>query len=200
MASTVARNLPPLMTVEEFISWSGDGTGRTYELVDGELRAQDPASDAHGTIHSNLTLLIGNHLRSTRPGCRVVTEPGIKPRIRAGWNYRIPELGVTCAPNRADGHMIPDPILLIEVLSPTNERNTWSNIPLYASVPSVMEILIVDSTEIAVQILRRNDDGTWPQNPEPMGPGATIRLESIGRDVALAEVYRDTYLCGEHGT
>ena len=127
MTGTATRNHPPLMTVDEFIKWPGDGTGTRYELVNGELRAQDPASDAHGTIHSNLARLIGNHLVANRPGCRVVTAPGIQPRIRGQWNYRVPELGVTCRPNRADAHMTPDPILLIEILPPTNERDTWSN-------------------------------------------------------------------------
>ena len=51
MTGTATRNHPPLMTVDEFIKWPGDGTGTRYELVNGELRAQDPASDAHGTIH-----------------------------------------------------------------------------------------------------------------------------------------------------
>lgn len=118
--STAARILPPPITVEEFLRLPGDGTGTIYELVDGELRAQDAASDAHGTIQTNLAVLLANHLRTNRPGCRVVTTPGIQPRIRAGWNYRIPELGVTCAPNRADGHMTPDPILLVEILPPSN--------------------------------------------------------------------------------
>ena len=46
----VAFKLPPPMTVDEFIAWPGDGTATKYELVDGALRAQDPASDTHGTI------------------------------------------------------------------------------------------------------------------------------------------------------
>ena len=182
------------MTVNEFINWRGDGTGRIYELVNGEVRAQDPASDAHGTIESNLNYLVASHLRAARPRCRVVANPGIQPRLRAHWNYRIPELGVTCAPNRPDAHMMPDPILLVEVLSPTNEADTWSNIPLYASVPTVLEILIVDSTKVAAELLRRGEDGSWPQAPEAIGPGGIIRLASIGLEIAIEHVYQGTYL------
>ena len=83
----VAFKLPPPMTVDEFLQWPGDGTGTRYELVDGALRAQDPASYAHGTIHANISFAITGHLRATRPGCRVVAEPGVQPRIRANWNY-----------------------------------------------------------------------------------------------------------------
>lgn len=194
MSSTAARNLPPPMTVEEFLRLPGDGTGTIYELVDGELRAQDAASDAHGTIQTRLAALLTNHIDAKRPGCRVVTTPGIQPRIRADWNYRVPELGVTCSPNRADGHMTPDPILLVEILSPSNEKQTWSNVPLYASLPSVTEILIVASTAVAAQILRRNPDGSWPRNPQSIAPGATVELTSIGLTFPLSEVYRDTHL------
>ena len=177
---SAAKKLPLSMSVAEFLQWPGDGTGRRYELVNGELRAQDPASDAHGTIQNRIAYLITRHLDAARPNCRVVTEPGIQPRLNANWNYRVPELGVTCQPNRADVHVTPDPILLIEVLSPSNRRDTWSNVPLYATVPSVMEILLVESEEIGAALLRRQSDGSWPPAPETIEPGGTIELESIG--------------------
>lgn len=184
----------PLITVEEFLKWPGDGTGRLAELVDGVIRLQDPASDAHGTIQANLTYLVAGHLRQARPNCRIVANPGIRPRLRANWNWRIPELGVTCTPNRPDVHEMPDAILLIEVLSPTNDKDTWSNIPLYASVPTVTEILIVDSRKVAAELLRRGADGSWPQNPDAIPSDGTIHLASIGLDVPLAEIYRGTHL------
>lgn len=182
------------MTVSDFLELKGDGTGTIYELVDGVLRAQDAASDAHGTIQTRLGTLLTIHLDATRPGCRVVSNPGIQPRLQGKRNYRIPELGVTCTPNRGDVHLMPDAILLIEVLSPSNEADTWSNIPLYASVTSVTEILIVNSKKVEAELLRRAADGSWPQDPEVIGPGGTIRLESIGLDLALADVYRGTHL------
>jgi Uma2 family endonuclease len=193
-AEQLTRHDTARMTVEAFLALPSEGTGRIYELVHGEVRAQDAASDAHGTVQSNLNLLIGQHLRSARPGCRVVTNPGIKPRLLAKWNYRIPELGVTCTPNRADVRETPDPILLVEVLSPSNEADTWSNVPLYATLPSVQEILMVDSSKVEAMLLRRGPDGNWPQGPQTIGAGGVIELTSIGLEVPLAEVYRDTHL------
>lgn len=193
----VAMSLAPRphrITVTEFLALPGDGTGRRAELIEGIVRLQDPASDAHGTISSNLTMAIGIHLRESCPGCRVVTEPGIEPRFRAEWNYRVPELGVTCQPNRPDQHMMPEPILLIEILSPSNEDATWSNIPLYASLPSVQEILICNSTRVAVEILRRQPDGTWPETSEQLGRNGTSRLASIGLEFSVMEAYRGTWM------
>lgn len=188
---------PRRMTVAEFLAWPGDGTDTRYELVNGELRAQDAPSDAHGTIQSRLNTILTNHIDRHRPGCRVVANPGIQPRLRADWNHRIPELGVTCSPNRADHRMMPEPLLLVEILSPTNVSDTWSNIALYATLPSVQEILIIDSTEVAAQVLRRDEEGNWPQAPETVGPGGIIRLHSVDLNLPLADVYRDTHLADQ---
>ena len=89
---STAFTLPDLMTVDEFLRWAGDGSGRRAELVEGVVRMQDPASDTHNTIFGNLVRQIGNHLRAHRPHCRVVPTAGIRPRLRAKWNWRVPEL------------------------------------------------------------------------------------------------------------
>jgi Uma2 family endonuclease len=199
--SNAALKLPPLMSVEEFLTWPGDGSGRTFELVDGEVRAQDPGSDAHGTIQSNLVQEIGAHVRATLPGCRVVTEPGVQPRLRSEWNFRVPDIGVTCAPNLKGVVMMPEPVLLVEVLSPRNSRDTWSNIPLYATLPSVMEVLIVHSAIVKAELLVRDPLTGWAANAAVFtGLAAVVPLGSVGLDLALTEVYRDTYLGAEAAT
>ena len=57
----------------------------------------------------------------------ILGQPGIVPRVPANRNYRIPDLGVTCAPPE-NGLMVPNAVLLIEILSPSNEAETRSNI------------------------------------------------------------------------
>ena len=194
--NSAVRKLPPLMTVEEFYDWPGDGTGAIYELVDGVPRAQDFPSDAHGAIQNRLANIVTRHLDTSSAGCRMVINPGIKPRLQADWNHRIPELGVTCTPNRADVREFPDAFLLIEVLSPSNVADTWGNIALYATVPTVREILVVDSRKVEAKILRRSADGIWPPNPEVITLDGTIRLATIDLEFPLLGVYRDTYLAG----
>ena len=194
MTGSAARQLPPPMTVTEFLAWPGDGTGRIFELVNGELRARDAANDAHGTMQTRLAALFTLHFDANRPGCRAVSNPGIEPRLQANWNYRIPELGVTCTPNRAGVHATPDPILLVEVLSPSNASDTWGNIAPYSTVPTVIEILVVDSRRVEAFVLRRNADGSWPRNPDRSVAGDVIELASIGLQIPIAAVYRGTHL------
>lgn len=186
--------LPPLLDVADFLDWPGDGTGTRYELVDGVLRAMAPVSDAHGTIVANLTGLIWRHLRQHRPSCRVVERLGVQPHMRAEWNFRIPDLGVTCSPNKAGEILTPDPILLIEVLSPTNANDTYENVRAYATLPSVTEILIVHSTRVRVEVLKRDAKGDWPPNPDTVEAGGTVNLASIAAELALVDVYLGTHL------
>ena len=149
------------MTVDEFIAWD-DGSDTRYQLVDGEVRAMSPASTTHGTIQADLARRLSNHLDVPGSRCRVVTEPAIQTRIHARKNMRVPDLGVTCTPDSAGEVALPDPILLIEIMSPGNKRDTWDNVWAYASIPTVREILIVQSTRIEAQLLRRQSDGSWP--------------------------------------
>ncbi|MEQ1902539.1 MAG: Uma2 family endonuclease [Devosia sp.] len=183
------------MTVEEFLAWPGDGTGRRYELVDGELRAQEATTVDHGAIHANLTATIRNHLRSSRPGCLLVVAPGIEPHLRANWNFRIPDLGVTCSPPKTKGERrITDPVLLIEILSESNRSDTLGNIPLYSTLPSVAEILIVDSLKVSVELLQRQPDGNWPRMPVRLGLEDSVMLASINLEMSVAEIYEGTSL------
>ena len=64
----------------------------------------------------------------------------------------------------------------------------------YASIPSVREILLVRSTEIAAELLCRQADGSWPDQPELVDGGAEVALAGIGYRAPLREFYEDTHL------
>ena len=86
-----------------------------------------------------------------------------------------------------------DPVLLIEILSPSNQAETWANVWTYTTIPSVKEILVLKTATIGAEFLRRNEDGTWPQWPLTLTTG-NLTLESIGLTVTLAAPYRTTQL------
>ena len=90
--------------------------------------------------------------------------------------------------------MLRDPVLLIEILSPGNASDTWDNVWSYATIPSVREIAVVHSTRVLVELLRRGLDASWPEEPEEIGPGDALRLESIGFSCPLPDVYAQTHL------
>ena len=188
----LAAKVPIRMTVDEFSRWDSDD-GYRYELVDGEPRAMAPASTIHGFLQSELGRLVGNHLREKAPGCEVVANPGVVPRLLSDHNVRIPDLAVTCSPLAAGQAILPDPVLLIEILSPSNQAKTWTNVWAYTSIPSVREILVLRADRMAAELLRRSPQGEWPDRPITITEGA-LSLESINFRVALADLYARTGL------
>jgi Uma2 family endonuclease len=180
------------MTVGEFLAWDAPGAGR-WQLVDGEPVAMAPASRTHGALQLELGRLIGNHLATDGNRCTVIAAPGIIPRIRANENFRIPELAVTCTSYETEEYDVSNPVLIAEVLSPSNRAETWRNVWSYTTIPSLREILILSSTAIRVELLRRGDDGSWPATSTLIEDGDLI-LDSIRLTVALAAVYRTTRL------
>lgn len=177
------------MTTAEFLAWDPDRLDTRWQLRDGEPEMMAPASDAHGSIQSELNFLITAHLRAGGGPCRVVTTPGVVPRVRAERNFLIPDLGITCTP-AAGGASIPDPVALIEILSPSNERETRANVWAFSTIPSVQEILLVRTTAIAAEVWRRRPDGSWPEQPEIIGKDGDLVLESIGFRAPLVAAYR----------
>jgi hypothetical protein len=85
-----------------------------------------------------------------------------------------------------------EPIVLIEVLSPTDGAETRAKVWAYAAIPSVREILRVRSTHIAAKRIVQKPDGGWPANPSPLGEADRLNLESIGFDCPIPADYGST--------
>ena len=186
--------LPRTMTVAEFLDWPGDGSGRRFQLVDGELRAMSPGSATHGTIQVTLGALIRHALMGAGGQCRVVGEPGVVTRIHSQSNLRVPDLGITNTADAPGQRTLPDPVVLIEILSPSNVSDTWENVWAYTTIPSVREILVVHSTRVLAEVLRRGADGQWPQETAKIGRDGSLHLDSIGFACPMLDVYAQTHL------
>ena len=189
----IARLLPH-MTADDFLSWAGDGSGRKFQLIDGEFCPVSPASDTHGTIHSNLHYLLVSAIRSSASGLRVVIEGAVIPGLNASMNVRVPDLVVTASPNMRGQQTVPDPVLMIEILSPGNQDDTRDNVRAYATLPSVQELAVVHSTRALIEVHRRGTDGAWLPDPEYVGLGDRLRLLSVSLDCRVEDAYELTWL------
>jgi Uma2 family endonuclease len=180
------------MTVAAFLDWPGDG--RKYQLVDGELRATSPGSATHDTTQMTLGSLIREGLVAAGSRCRVVAEPGIATRVHARTNLRVPDLGVTSIADAPDQRTLPDPILLIENLSPGNARDTWDNVWVYATIPGVRGIVIVHATRVLAEVLRLGLDRIWPEETDKVRRQDTLRLDSIDFACPMPDIYARPHL------
>lgn len=188
---------PSRMTIEEFLDWPGDGSGSKFELVDGEPRAMAPASVSHGIIQANLAGILRSHLIGSR--CYVVVEPGIIPRVRSEANMRVPDLAVSCEMDDRGLRALTEPTLVVEILSPSNESETRENVWAYTTIPSVREILLIRSTRVAAELIRRSADGSWPSNPQQIETDTALFLESLNFSCPLAAIYENTHLARAAG-
>jgi Uma2 family endonuclease len=87
-----------------------------------------------------------------------------------------------------------EPLVLIEILSPTNVSRTRANVRAYTTIATVAEIVVLRSTAIAAEVLRREPGGEWPQQPDIIDATGELRLDSIGFAVPLRDAYRTTNL------
>jgi hypothetical protein len=109
---------------------------------------------------------------------------------RADINVRIPDLAVTCTPIGSDDRLLREPLVLIKILSPSNAAETWANVWAYTTIPSVAEILVLHAGEVRAELLQRQPDGAWPENPRYLAPSDDVQLGSIGFTAPLVALYR----------
>jgi Uma2 family endonuclease len=180
----MASHAPQRMTLAAFLEWD-DGTDRRYQLVDGVLLMMAPATEAHGELAAALTIQIGTRLK---PPCRVISEAGITVPERSD-TYYVADLAVTCAPREAGRRILAEPVLIVEVLSPsTSHIDRLRKLADYRTLPSVREILIAFPDERRVEVQRRAADG-W--RVEDLIGQASIRLEVCDTPIPLDALYRD---------
>jgi Uma2 family endonuclease len=173
------------MTVAEFLRWE-DGTDTRYELLAGFPVAMAPPAPAHGFLAARLCARIEGALQSRRP-CMVQIEAGIARPDRNDTCY-VADLAVTCKPPQRGSQLIADPVLIVEVLSPTtglHDRQT--KVADYRRIASVEEILLIDSASIFAEVLRREGDRWITEIVR--GPEATLALTSIGMTATMSDLY-----------
>ncbi len=173
------------MTVDEFLHWE-DGTDTRYELLGGFVVAMAPPAARHSLLATALGGEIRSALRS-RPPCRVYGEAGIVRPDRNDTCY-VADLAMTCEPLRADDRLIRDPILIVEILSPSTAAfDRQTKVADYRRIPSVQEILLIDSESVFAEVLRR--DGERWITEIVQGPAAILSLVAVPLNIPMAEIY-----------
>lgn len=187
-ASYVAGMVEPaekLMTVAEFLEWD-DGTDQRYELVRGKVVAMAPTGAKHSVIISKLGAALEAHLK--RP-CYVGINAGVVRPDRDDTFFEA-DLVVSCAPLGGNMVTIPEPRVIVEVLSPTTaDHDRGGKLYDYRRIGSVQEIALVASEQRHVEIWRRR--GTKWEVEDLIGD-ATLQLETVGITIPFATIYADS--------
>ena len=175
-----------LMTVDEFLAWERQQPER-YEFAGGVAVMMTGGSLDHSTIASNLRTTLREKLRGTP--CLPFRGDA---KVIANGNIRYPDLTVTCSPITGQDDIVPAPLLVFEVASPSTARADGGHKKFdYFATPSIRQYVIIEQDERLVDLYTRTPDG-WVN--EIIAGDAVLVLSSIGVEIALDAIYEDTEL------
>ncbi len=174
------------MTLAEFLAWD-DGSDVRYELFRGQVLALAVPSRAHQILAVNFARRLSEALDGRAP-CSAGAEAAIALPDRDD-TCHIADLAVTCSPHEPSQKLVPSPLVVVEILSPSTEaRDRRVKLPDYRGIASVQEIVLIDQDPYYCEVHRRLDDGRWLTDLLRT-PEARLRLASIGFDQPLSALY-----------
>jgi Uma2 family endonuclease len=172
------------LSVEEFYAWVV-GRDEKYELVDGQPVMMAGANRRHDRIAANAIRVVGNHLQGHR--CQPFTSDTYI-RIPAG-NRRQADMGVDCGRFADESLDASEPVLVLEILSPTMrtfDRN--DKLEEHKTVPTLEYILLVDPDYPQVRLYRRDNDRNWTSE-RLTGLDALVTMPLLILELRLADLY-----------
>ena len=175
-------------TVEEYLEFEKNSEVR-HEYVDGAIYAMAGEKKRHNRLAGRLFNSLSTHLEETN--CEVYFE-SVKMYTAAN-KYYYPDVIVTCEDDD-DEISVKNPILIIEVLSPSTERvDRAEKLIAYQKIPSVQEYILVSAERVWIQIYRRTDGENWNVG-QFLDLNDEVTFSSINLTLKVADVYRNTIL------
>ena len=148
------------MTADEFIVWAMEQPeGQRYELVDGEVIGMAPERAAHARVKGRIYESLTAAIRAAGAPCEAFPD-GMAVRVDAHTVFE-PDALVRCGALLADDAIeVVDPIIVVEVVSPSSSRrDAGTTLEGYFRLPSVRHYLIVMTRNRTVIHHQRDDVG-----------------------------------------
>src|SRR5689334_11021296 len=148
----------PRMTSAEFIDWARRQPSGRYELVDGEVVAMSPERVTHLRVKLDVAVALRAAVATAGLPCEVL--PDGASIVIDDHHVHEPDALVRCGePLEGSLVEIPDPLIVVEVLSPSNTRAEMeAKLARYWTVPPIRHCLVVDPDARTVTHLRRGGD------------------------------------------
>lgn len=180
MAATALR-----LSSEEFLAWEAEQPVK-HEYHYGEVFAMAGGSPEHARIGANVAFSLERQIRGGP--CKVFSSDLAVELDEAG-HFAYPDVTVVCGDVRVrpDSHVVQNPTLVAEVLSPSTAAwDRTGKLRKYLAMPSVQEVLLVETAWQAAEVYRRDAEGWRFLYPDPEG---VIALPSVGATLALGDLY-----------
>jgi Uma2 family endonuclease len=169
------------MTREQFLAWE-EAQELRYEFDGFQPVAMTGGTAAHSSIARNLAISIGGRLRGA--ACQF---HGSNLKVQTAQGYRYPDGFVVCTPVAASATVVPEPVVIFEVLSESTARTDLvTKNQEYASIAAVRRYIVLAQDEMAGTMFERIGDD-WVGHL--LNAASILRMPEIGIEVALAELY-----------
>lgn len=177
----------PRFSVEEYLELDRSAEVQS-EFHDGVMFPITAVTWERSEINGSVWSKLKTALRG-KP-CKVASA-AVRVRVRPS-KFVIPDLMIVCGePAFADKvrDTVTNPRVIVEILSPsTADYDYGEKFILYRGLPSFEEYLLVSQDHARVEVFRKTSDGRWMLTTY-LGLDAVVPIESVGVDLALAEVY-----------
>jgi Uma2 family endonuclease len=170
------------MLLEDFLAWERRQELR-YEFDGIQPVSMTGGTIAHSVIATNIVRVLDDRLAGS---CRVFRGD---LKIIAANRVRYPDAVVTCTPVPDDTDIVPEPLIVFEVLSPSTalvDRNVKAS--EYHATPSIRRYVMLEQTRAEVIVLERAGP-TWAQTTL-VGLTAMLTLPEVAIAVPLSDLYR----------
>lgn len=172
------------MSRDEFFAWAQRQEQR-YEFDGFRPVAMVGGTLGHSALHINISYqlksrLAGKPCRPFGPDAGVAT---------VGQAVRYPDAVVTCSPFSDRDYLVPDPVIVFEVISPTSGRlDRVTKLREYQAVPTIRRYVLVESDTAAITVFSR-DHENQAFSAAGLTSGETLHLPEIGIEIPLADIY-----------
>lgn len=182
--------LPRAATYADYLAAEQNSEHR-HELIDGVIVAMAGGSDEHNAIAGRLAMLIGMRLEV---GCRYFS-PDQRFWIAAHGRGRYTDGSVICGKPEHPSHdaqATENPVVVIEVLSPSSEGDDDGDKRLdFQTLSALRAYVLVHQDSRSVKVYRRDDRGQWQAHAVKYASGQAIALPALTAPIPVDEIYRD---------
>ena len=170
-------------TLAEFGRWHAQQPER-WEFIAGVPVLMAPASLGHTIIKGNVYHHLANRLAGSP--CRAFVDGA---EIKSRQFSAIPNVVVSGGPIDLRSAVIAEPVLIVEVLSPSSERDDigrkWQG---YCLIPALRHYLVIAQDQPFVTLHTRIGPAAFEESVHQEG---SIELAALGVTLALDEIYED---------
>ena len=173
-------------SLERFLAWEERQELR-HEFDGFGPVAMTGGTLGHEAIGGALRALL--RLRLAGLPCRAW---GPTAKVEVAGRIRYPDALVSCTPAPRDSTIVPDPVVVFEILSPgSSYTDRIVKLREYQATASIRRYVILEQDRVAATVFVRHGEA-WIATPHT--GAATLDMPEIGIELPLAEIYADADL------